>query len=274
MDIKVIETGVPRKKKLAYPQWDRLEDSLQWIRDNGITTLGITKTFGWNNGTSLEFLWKNPWIEGIAIIEDSFDLTPINGLPNLNYISLSGNYYKGIIDLAYLENFTELRIGYNLQNFLNIDRIVSMQILELYSWPYETFEHIHKLENLEWLEIYRSPKLKGLSGLEKMRKLCSLSFKSVPNLTNIESLESIATSLMKLSFELARKVKDFTVLDKLHNLESFYIYESAPIHSIQFLKQLKNLKYAYIGTEVLDGDVAYLEAKGIEYKKLQKYKST
>ena len=76
-------------------------------------------------------------------------------------------------------------------------------------------------------------------------------------------LEHNATSLKKLSFELAKKVEDFEVLDKLINLESFYIYESAPIHSIQFLKPLKNLKYAYIGTEVLDGQIAYLDEKKV-----------
>jgi hypothetical protein len=78
--------------------------------------------------------------------------------------------------------------------------------------------------------------------------------------------------LKKLSFELAKKVNSFLVLDELINLENIYIYESAPLHSIQFLKKLKNLKFAYIGTEVLDGDIAFLEEKGIEYKKLKKYK--
>ena len=274
MNIRIIETGDFRKKKLAYPIWDNLEQSLKYIKEQGVRNIGINSNYGWGGQSNCEFLNKHNWIEGVEIHINGLDLTPINSLKNIKYLNLSGNSYKGSVDLLDMNMINELNAGYNLGNLENLGKAVSLLKLEFYSWPHENLRSLNILENLEWLEIYRSSKLKSLAGLEKLERLFRLKFYSVPKLVDVSSLCANSPSLKKLSFELAKKVEGFDVLDKLTNLESFYIYESAPIHSIQFLKKLKNLKYAYIGTEVLDGDVAFLEEKGIEYKKLKKYKSS
>jgi len=272
MNLKIIETGDFRRKKLAYPIWSNLEQSLNCIKDQSIRNIGINSNHGWGAETNLEFLNKHNWIEGVEIHVDGFDVSPINNLKRLKYLNFAGNGYKGVIDLKEMNDIDELVIGYNLKNLQSLDKAVSLHKLEFYSWPEENLQRLSKLECLEWLEIYRSPKLKSLGGIENLKNLFRLKFYSLPSLTDITALTHIANSLKKLFFELTKKVEGFEVLDELQNLESFYIFESAPIHSIQFLKKLKNLKYAYIGTEVLDRDVAYLEEKGIEYKKLKKYK--
>ena len=58
----------------------------------------------------------------------------------------------------------------------------------------------------------------------------------------------------------------------LENLETLVIQNSAPIPSVEFIRNFKKLKYAYIGSEILDGKTDVLDELGIEYKKMKKYK--
>jgi hypothetical protein len=157
MDIKVIETGTFKRKKLAYPIWDNLEKSLKYIKEQEISNIGINSNYGWGNNCNFEFLKNHRWIEGVEIHENGFDVTPINNLKHLKYLNLAGNSYKGEINLLETKEIDELSIGYNLKNFKNLNKAVSLRKLEFYSWPHENLQSLSKMENLEWLESTVAP---------------------------------------------------------------------------------------------------------------------
>ena len=174
MNVKIIETGLFNRKRLAYPIWGSLEQSLQYIAEQGIKNIGINSNHGWGPESNLEFLNRHNWIEGVEIHENGFDVSPINSLKHLKYLNFAGNSYKGAIDLLETRDIGELGIGYNFKNLLNLDKAVSLNKLEFYSWPHENLESLSLLENLKWLEINRSPKLKSLSGIESLKNLYRL----------------------------------------------------------------------------------------------------
>ena len=262
------------KVKEAHVVGNDIAGSMKWIKENGIEYINFNTAHGWMDGYSIDFVKDYPWIKGVWLVTKGTDITPLNYLPNLERYGTSSQNKNGFLDFKNVPKLKELTFKWNPKLYVNFSDCRNLKCLNFYSPPYDSLEFVSIMPDIEILEIYKATKLETLKGLEQLKYISRLKLYSVPKLTNISSLKFIAPSLKKLSFELARKVEGFEVLDQLTNLESFYIYESAPIHSIQFLKKLKNLKYAYIGTEVLDGDVAFLEEKGIEYKKLKKYKSS
>lgn len=247
-----------------------MEVSMQECKEKGIESLTMVS---WPEKSSLEFLRGQSFIKGIHIrLDGNIDISPINSLENLEYFESDNNRIVGKIDFNNFPNLRYLKFGYSDYVFTNFESLKTLVDLDVNNWPYDNLERMRHLGKLRILEFKFAKKLKSLEGIEILENLSELYFYSAPHLEDINALEAVAANIKKISFELANKVKDFSVLEKMCNLEKLYLFRCAPLHSIQFLKKLKNLKYVYIGTEVLDGDVAYLEEKGIEYKKLKKYK--
>ncbi len=260
------------KVKEAHVVGNDIAGSMDWIKENGIEYINMNSAHGWVDGFSLDFVKEYPWIKGVWLVTGGTDITPLNNLPNLERYGSSSESKRGFLDFKNVPKLKDLTFKWNPKLYVNFLACKNLKSLNIYSLPFDSLEFVSSIPDIEILEINKSIKLETLKGIGHLKNISRLEFYSVPKLANINYLKTTAPSLKKLSFELARKVEGFEVLDHLTNLESFYIYESAPIHSIQFLKSLKNLKYAYIGTEVLNGDVDFLEEKGIEYKKLKKYK--
>lgn len=249
-----------------------IEATMVECKDLGIESLTLVS---WPENSSLEFLRGQSFIKGIHIrLEGNIDISPINSLENLEYFESGNNRIGGKIDFSNFPNLKYLKFGYSDYVFTGFESLKKLVELNVNNWPFDNLNNMKHLENLQILEFEYAKKLKSLQGIEVLENLSELYFYSAQHLVDINALDAIAPDIKKVSFELTNGVKDFSVLEKMRNLEKLYLYRCAPIHSIQFLKKLKNLKYAYIGTEVLDGDVTYLEEKGIEYKKLKKYKGS
>jgi len=261
------------KVKEAHIVGNDIAGSMTWVKEQGIEYINMNSAHGWVDGHSFEFVKQYPWIKGVWLVTRG-NITPLNDLPNLERYGSSSNELKGFLNFKNLPKLKELIIKWNPKVYFNFLDCKKLKCLHFYSPPFSSLEFLDSMKEIEVLEIYKAKKLETLRGLENLNNLSRLKLYSVPKLKDISTLEYQVISLKKLSFELAKVIENFNVLDKLINLESFYIYESASIHSIKFLKKLKNFKYAYIGTEVLDGDVEYLNEKRIEYKKLKKYKSS
>lgn len=253
----------------AFPLANDLENSLEWIREQGITHININKYHGWEEGIGLDFLENHKWIKGLWIVDEKLDLSPVNHLNNLESFGYSGDVYTGFVDFL---NFPKLKIlvyDWDQKNLLHFESLKELEVLNLYKWPYGDLRQLDFAANLVKLEMNFSKKLTSLVGIDHFKKLSWLSIYSAPKLENVADLIEVSDSLRKLSLELVKNVNDFAVLDGLVNLEAFYVAKSTPIHSIQWLKKLKNLKYACVDTKVLDGDVEFLKMKGFKYKKVQ-----
>ncbi len=259
-------------KKGASIEPGNMEATMQECKDQGIESLTIVS---WPEKSSLEFLRGQSFIKGIHIkLDGNIDITPINSLTNLEYFESNNNRLVGTIDFGNFPNLKYLKFGYSDSVFSGFESMRNLVELNVNNWPYANLEKMTHLDSLQILEFEFAKKLKSLEGIEYLKKLSELYFYSAPHLVDITAMEAVATNIRKLSFESVKRIEDFSVLEKIPELTKLYLYNCAPLHSIQFLKRLKSLKYAYIGTEVLDGNVEYLIEKGIEYKKLKKYKSS
>lgn len=75
------------------------------------------------------------------------------------------------------------------------------------------------------------------------------------SLSDISALEGVKDSLKALRIENCAKIKDFSVLEKLENLELLDLSGSNEIPSLSFIRKLKNLKMFVFSVNVLDGDL-------------------
>lgn len=247
---------------------ENLGETVIQLKQRGIEHVAI---INWTRETSLDFLIDQHWIKSLHLSIEHIDVSPVNSLKSLEHFECNYNNLIGNIDLTNFSNLKQLKIIYSKKLYSNFEKNDTIQYLEIGFWPYKDFEGLKKLKHIEWLEFNFAKKLISLNGIHYLNKLRRLKFYSAPKLEDISELKEISNTLNKLSFELVPKVKNFDVIGSLPNLESFYISRSAPIPSVQFIKHLKKLKYAYIGTEVLDNNVEILKEKKIEYKKSKKY---
>jgi hypothetical protein len=247
-----------------------LGENLLQIQKQGIEYININASFGWTRGTTLDFLKDNTWIKGLWLVEDNLDLTPVNYLTQLNYFGFSGNNYRGTLDFGNISNLTFLTHRWDKKVFKNFEACEKLETLEIYRCPYIDSKPISHFKKLKQLTL-NFTKIESLAGIETLNDLFNVDIYSAPKLKTIDSLEHIACHLKKLSFELCPKIENFSVLDSMTELETFYIYRSAPLHSVSFIKNQHNLKYAYIGADVLDKNVEILREKKIEFKKSKLY---
>lgn len=269
MELKIDK--IPELGELqAHVNSSDIELCLSLIQQQGIDYIKINSSHGWIPGTKLDFLKEHTWIKGLWIVDENIDITPVNYLTNLEYFGCSGSKYFGCFDFKGKEQMYYLTITWDKKLFKNFESCHSLRQLNFYKFPCPDLTLIGHFTNLEKLEFYFS-RFENLSGIENLSHLQKLKIYSAPKLQNIDALVGVSQHLKNLFFELCSNINSFKVLDKMPNLESFYIFRSSPIHSAQFIKQLNNLRYAYIGTEILDGDVEFLKERKIEYKKLKKY---
>jgi len=238
-------------------------------KQNSIYNICLNPAFGWREGTSIEFLKENEWIQGISIVGQNCNLTPINYLTNLTYFEGTGTKYTGQLDFFNLPNLEYLIFNWNEKKYCHFEGLTKLKEVRIWKYAGKDLQIFRRMTSLIRIELNYLPKLEDLQGIADLKLLKRLMIYSAPNLKNINALSPLR-SLTNLYFELCPKIENFTVLNNLSNIETFVIQKSAPLQSVQFVKTLKKLKYAYIGTEVLDGDVEILKEKKIEYKKIKK----
>jgi len=252
---------------------NNIEQSMKWAFERGYTYISLNQTHGWVNGTSLAFLRDYPWVEGLWLVTENADITPVNYLKNLKYFGSSKKEIMGNMDFRNFPKLEFLVLNWNEKLFRNFDDCTCIKTLHLYDYPYINLSRLIRASKLLYLEIYYAKKLVNLDGLENLKELTRLKINYAGKLNDISRLASISSSLKALSLEFTKSIRDYSVLEKLDNLEAFYISNNSPLHSIQWMRKLKNIKHAYVGVEVLDGDVKYLIEKKFEYRKLKKYVS-
>lgn len=248
-----------------------LDECLSQMQKQGIEYININASFGWTPGSTLDFLKDNTWIKGLWLGQDDLDLTPVNYLTQLNYFGFSGNNYRGTLDFANIPNLAFLTHTWDKKVFKNFEACEKLETLTLYRCPYTDLSPISHFKKLKQITL-NFTRIESLAGVETLNELFNVDIYSAPKLKTIDSLAHIASHLKKLSFELCPNIENYSVLDKMAQLETFYIFRSAALHSVAFIKSQKNLKYAYIGADVLDKNVEILKEKKIEFKKSKLYK--
>ncbi|WP_153797451.1 hypothetical protein [Foetidibacter luteolus] len=254
----------------AHLDFNNIDECLGVAKNQGVTNFILNPMFGWKEGGRIDFVERNPWIEGIQIVADDCDVSPLNYLRKLKYLSVPGNKYKGELDFKNFADLKHLFVYWNKKNYKGIENCEQIENLFMWRWPFKDVSMFSSMKNLNNLNLFFSS-LEDLNGVEYLSAINKLKIYSAPKLSDISQLEKISSKITKIYFELCWNIKSYRSVEKMINLQSLYIYRCASLDCVKFIENFNQLEYAYIGVDVLDGDIEILKKKKIEYKKSTLY---
>ena len=76
-------------------------------------------------------------------------------------------------------------------------------------------------------------------------------------LQNIDSLYNVRKTLIWLDIDNCNGITDYSVLSHLNNLELLRISGTKSLPSLDFIKEMPNLKCLVVMMDVFDGDMSY-----------------
>ena len=190
-------------------------------------------------------------------LEKEYDISPLYNLKNIRGLSIINNEEPFIIpkmklDLSKLPTLEYICID---DCFIeNLSEAKNLRSAWVNYYHKEDFQELSSLEKMDTLDL-TSSKIKSLDGCQQIKKLQCLYLYYNRSLSDISALEGVKDSLKALRIESCAKIKDFSVLEKLENLELLDLSGSNEIPSLSFIRKLKNLKVFVFSVNVLDGDI-------------------
>lgn len=247
-------------------EWAINVDSISELRQ--LTELKILGA----NVSSLEFV-KN--LNKLKVLnlrrvrdnDDSFDISEIINLPELESLCLS---CRKIMDMSYLSklrNLKELILGTcGIEDVSVLGNLEKLERLTLFGNEkiknFNVFEYLHNLEfldvsfmnskldfskigylnRLEELVISDNKAKIDLSFLQNLIYLKKINMDYCKNITDISAFEYL-TMLEELRMNNIAKIKDYTPIGKLVHLKRIVMNKATNLEDISFLYNLKELEY-------------------------------
>ena len=189
---------------------------------------------------------------------EGFDYSPLYAMPNLKSVCCTTQYglkgqYKTTVDYSKLHNLKEIKMAGTGHDAY--EKLPSLESL----WISNCKKH------LDFKEISCSTQLRDvtfmqygirtLDGIEKHARMQSVALWMNRSLTDISALKNLGSTLRVLDIEGCPKITDFAVLSALINLEHLRLYGSNRLPSLDFLKEMPNLKTFTFTMDVEDGDL-------------------
>jgi len=211
----------------------------------------------------LSFITKCPTLKNVDIIPDdnagdNFDYSPLYQLPQLKRVHCSTVYgtedqYKCSVDYSQMGELVELDVSGD--GHIGYERIPTLEIL----WISRNKKHKH-LDDISCSNVLKDLTLlqtavQTLKGIEKCRAMQSVALYHNRALADLSSLERVAGTLRALDIESCGKITDFSVLEKLTNLEHLRLYGSQTLPNLEFLCGMKKLKTFTFTMDVEDGNL-------------------
>lgn len=237
-----------------------LEDHIAFINSHQLTKAYIV-------ADDISFLVKCPTLEHLTIIPsvtagDGFDYSPLYKMPNLKSLICATHYgayenYSTTIDYSKIPGLEYLEVNSNED--LNYHLVPTLKTLHLFG-PFSKLKDsdlkwLSACSQLDTLEI-TSAKIRCLEGIERLARMQCLRLNYNRSLQDISALESVAPTLRMLHIEKCPNITDFSVLEKLNNLEYLVIKGSNEIPDLSFLRGLPNVQLFDFDINVMDGDLS------------------
>lgn len=234
-----------------------LEEHIQYIQENQVAKVLII-------AEDISFLRQCPSIKSVKIIPpysaSKFDYSPLYDMPNLQELNCQTIYgpkdsLKAEVDYSH---FSSLRDVYarGVKGHLNLESVKGLQHLYLgQGQPASKTLTGFDFSALTELNLCQSS-IRSLDGIEKASCLRKLNLSYCRALENVTALTSIGETLTSLEIESCGKIKDFSCLNNLPNLENLVLFGANTLPDLSFLINMPNLKSFRFTMNVLDGDVA------------------
>lgn len=215
---------------------------------------------------SLDILYKCRNLKFLKIIPsidsaDNYDFSPIYELDTVMYLQCNTGYggrlsYNGEIDYLRVNGLEFLSVvddKYNI-NYNRIETLKSLSIGE-YKPKSRDLTELFSSKTLDTLWMMKA-QIKSLVGIDQSNKMQCVYLHRSPMLENINSLSKVSKTLKALRIEKCPKIRDFSVLAELKNLELLELSGSNVLPDLGFLKSMKNLKTFIFDMNVLDGNLS------------------
>jgi protein phosphatase 1 regulatory subunit 7 len=235
----------------------RMNEYVDYINKNDLKFIGINDLH--YKIDNINFLEKCPRVEKVAIISPLIrNFTGLLKLKTLLELTIR-EHEGGELDLSKLHNLEFFMGDYN--KFLKgLEKATSLKKLSLtkYNPKNKNLQEFIKLSNLDFLQIVQT-QISSLKGISNLKNLKQLEIIMAPKLENIDEIEEISESLKVLRFENCKNIKNFSYVKCLKNLESLAFSKCGEIPSIDFIREMPNLKrFIFVDTNIVDGDLSPL----------------
>lgn len=215
-------------------------------------------------GNDISYITQCPSLEAVKVYPSvdvqQFECSPLYELPNLQSLfcqTMADDDKNKIADVDY-SRFRGLKTLYisGAKGHHHVSQAVSVQNLSCeMGYPNaDTLAGAIPTQSLRSLSVCQSP-IRSLAGIEEASALCRLSLSYNRRLTDISQLSRLQDSLRFLEIEACGKIRDFTVLSALHNLEFLILKGNNVLPKLEFLKTMPNLRYFHCTFDIADGDL-------------------
>ena len=234
-----------------------LKEHIDFINETKVEKAFIT-------ADNLSFLELCPSLKYLKIVPsesapDDFSYATLYKMPEIKYLSCETTY-KGIasklstsIDYSQimgLKKVDAVGVGH-----LNYEKNEKLEVLSISDEKiHEDFKWLSNCKNLKKVDFVKT-KLKSLDGISSLSKLQYLSLSYCHSLVEISELSKISNSLRALCIEACPKIKDFSFLSSLKNLEHLELIGGNSLPDLSFLSNMNNLKTFTFSMNVLSNDL-------------------
>lgn len=224
----------------------QLEEAIVWVQD-------------------LSFLLRCPTLKRLDIAppigyEGDMDYSPLYQLPRIQALQCAAyneewDEYFSEIDYSKINGLECLmvQVSKGMKNFEKIPTLKSLFISN-FKGRNRDLTDMFCSEQLDVL-VMISCGIKSLRGLDQSKKMERMSFSYCRSLEDISELVKAKDTLKSLEIDTCGKIKDFSVLEDLENLEELKLIGNNTIPNLNFLKKMKNLRVFIFSMNVADGDL-------------------
>lgn len=210
----------------------------------------------------LSFISSCPSLKDISVCpsydaDESFDYTMLKNIPHLKTLACRttfGDYNQHHAEVDY-SSFSELEnismVGSGHKGFGKLPALTTLWFSGNKSIRDLTSISSPMLQDLTFLQC----RIETLNGLELHPQMKSLTLWHNRSLYDISALKAVGETLTELSIEACGKIKDFSVLSSLINLEYLYLEGNNTLPSLSFLNGMKKLKVFVFSMNIEDGDL-------------------
>lgn len=235
-----------------------LQESIDYVKKKSIEYITIGAYYHLKD---LNFLEELPFIKGIRILNDDIlDISKISSLHDLEILH-SPVIENQTIDLQNFPKLKSLNILWSskIKNLSACNNLIEVNINYFNELDLSKFVEFKKLQYLVLTNATKITTLKGIGGLEELVEFQIEDAKKLVSFgDNLNKLKKIK----KIYFWNSKKFNDYQQLIPLVNLENLQLRRTMDSESIDFIKNLINLKSVVLGFKVENGNMSYLE--GIE----------
>ena len=234
-----------------------LEDHIQFINQYKLERAIVI-------AEDISFITRCPSLQYLNIIPadtapDKFDYSPLYNMPCIKHLSCTTAYggprehLSTTLDYSRIHGLTNIHVsGKGHLNYHIVDTLGELDISK--DKYHMDLTSLCSSSRLKQLRIFQCA-IQSLQGIDHLDDLQELNLEHLRSLHDISPLSSAADSLHALTIENCPKITDFSVLERMVNLEHLCLLGSNTLPDLQHLNNMKRLKTFSFSMNVQNGDL-------------------